>query len=77
MNSQSKTLMSESVIYGCSESVVETVETTADAFWIVIGEEDLSNDETACSEALVQRGYEPRISVRRGGRLLRALSEPP
>ncbi|MFW5978034.1 MAG: hypothetical protein ACOCP2_02205 [Halohasta sp.] len=43
---------------GCAEPVVDSLTETDDGVRIVMGEADLSDAETACTEALVQRGYE-------------------
>lgn len=47
---------------GCAEPVVESVRDEDETFHFVIGEADLSDSETICTEALVQRGYELQLS---------------
>ena len=43
---------------GCAEPVVETVTDVDGGIRVVGGEEDRSDPGTACTQALVQRGYE-------------------
>ncbi|MFW6321589.1 MAG: hypothetical protein ACOC0Z_07025 [Halohasta sp.] len=46
---------------GCAEPVVDDASEADGVFQVVIGEADLSEPGTACTEALVQRGYELRL----------------
>ncbi|WP_253737810.1 hypothetical protein [Halohasta salina] len=43
---------------GCAEPVVEAVSDIEGGLRVVVGEEDRSDPGTACTQALVQRGYE-------------------
>ncbi|MFO7832653.1 MAG: hypothetical protein R6V31_01005 [Halohasta sp.] len=48
---------------GCAEPVVESVTDVEGGLQVVVGEEDRSDPETACTQALVQRGYELRLDL--------------
>ena len=48
---------------GCAEPVVEAVTDIEGGLRIVVGEEDRSDPGTACTQALVQRGYELHLDV--------------
>ena len=48
---------------GCAEPVVGAVTDIEGGLRVVVGEEDRSDPGTACTQALVQRGYELRLDV--------------